>query len=171
MILEARVERSLLGFGMYKGQPQIPMRILKQVRFLSPFLLLLGNKLFLALRIEWCKARARAHRWQEECLLLAEEMRRVLAFFSWQAEDWKRTAREVENQLPTSSETIEVVAAAEIGAKSIVREGKIAYAHRQGNLRKKMKLYCENEWVGLCAELQHMEGGDATVMVEHQCTT
>ncbi|KAG6874530.1 hypothetical protein C0992_007603 [Termitomyces sp. T32_za158] len=27
-----------------------------------------------ALRIEWCKARARAHRRQEECLLLNEEM-------------------------------------------------------------------------------------------------
>jgi hypothetical protein len=31
--------------------------------------------LFLALEREWCRARARAHRWQEECLLLNEEMR------------------------------------------------------------------------------------------------
>ena len=31
----------------------------------------------LALRVEWCKACARAHRWQEECLLLHEEMRRA----------------------------------------------------------------------------------------------
>jgi hypothetical protein len=141
---------------------------------LSPFLLLLGNKFFLALRIEWCKARTRAHCWQEECLLLAEEMRRVLAFFSWQAEDWKRTARETENQLPTSLEAIEVVAAAEIGAKNIVREGKIAYAYRQGNLRDKIKQHCESEWVGLCSQLQYMEGADAMVMVEHvehQCTT
>ncbi|KAJ3503382.1 hypothetical protein NLJ89_g8461 [Agrocybe chaxingu] len=38
-----------------------------------------------ALRIEWCKARARAHRWQEECVLLAEEMRRVYLFSSGKA--------------------------------------------------------------------------------------
>jgi hypothetical protein len=147
------------------------MRVLKQVRFFSPFLLLLGNKLSIALRIEWCKARARAHRWQEECLLLAEEMRRVLAFFSWQAEDWRRTAQKVETQLPTSLETIEVVATAEIDAKNVVREGKIAYAHRQGNLRDKIKHHCENEWVGLCSKLQYMEGADAMVMVEHRFTT
>ncbi|KAG6887118.1 hypothetical protein C0992_000615, partial [Termitomyces sp. T32_za158] len=41
-----------------------------------------------ALRIEWCKARARAHRWQEECVLLNEEMRRVLAFFVHQDQVW-----------------------------------------------------------------------------------
>ncbi|KAF8814361.1 hypothetical protein BYT27DRAFT_7219865 [Phlegmacium glaucopus] len=122
------------------------------------------------LHIEWCKARARAHRWQEECLLLAEEMRRVVAFFSWQAEDWRRTARKVENQLPTSSETIEAVAATEIHAKNIVREGKIAYAHLQGNLHDKIKCHCENAWADLCSKLQYMEGMDATIMAEHQHT-
>lgn len=121
------------------------------------------------MRIEWCKSRARAHRWQEECLLLAEEMRRVLAFFSWQAEDWRRTAHELENQPPTSLETVMAFAANEINAKNVVREGKIAYAHLQGNLRNKIKYYCENKWVGLCSKLQYMEGMDATVMVEHQC--
>ena len=98
-------------------------------------------------------------------------MRRVLAFFSWQAEDWRRTAQKIENQLPTSLETIEVVATAEISAKNIVREGKIAYARRQGNLHDTIKHHCENEWVGLCSKLQYMEGADAMVMVEHQCTT
>ncbi|KAF9231029.1 hypothetical protein BU15DRAFT_90993 [Melanogaster broomeanus] len=37
------------------------------------------------MRIEWCKARARANRWAEEVELLSEEMRRVLAFLKWQA--------------------------------------------------------------------------------------
>ncbi|KAG2120466.1 uncharacterized protein F5147DRAFT_766387 [Suillus discolor] len=31
--------------------------------------------------VEWCKARARASRWSEECSLLIEEMQRVLVFF------------------------------------------------------------------------------------------
>ncbi|KAG2112875.1 hypothetical protein DEU56DRAFT_874348 [Suillus clintonianus] len=37
------------------------------------------------MRIEWCKARARAMRWKEELELLREEMRRTLQFFDWQA--------------------------------------------------------------------------------------
>ncbi|KAG1814844.1 hypothetical protein EV424DRAFT_1473281 [Suillus variegatus] len=38
-----------------------------------------------SLHVEWCKARARAHRWEEEVQLLCEEMRHVLSFFEWQA--------------------------------------------------------------------------------------
>ncbi|KDQ23111.1 hypothetical protein PLEOSDRAFT_1017784, partial [Pleurotus ostreatus PC15] len=45
-----------------------------------------------ALRIEWCKTRARAQRWQEECVLLGEEMRRVLEFHRWQAKEWETRA-------------------------------------------------------------------------------
>ncbi|TFK61726.1 hypothetical protein BDN72DRAFT_903841 [Pluteus cervinus] len=45
-----------------------------------------------ALRIEWCKTRARAHRWQEECQLLLEEMRRVLAFYSFKMQQWSTRA-------------------------------------------------------------------------------
>ncbi|KAF9028249.1 hypothetical protein BDZ89DRAFT_934883, partial [Hymenopellis radicata] len=41
-----------------------------------------------ALRIEWCKSRARAKRWQEECNILRVEMRRVLATFEAQAAVW-----------------------------------------------------------------------------------
>lgn len=47
-----------------------------------------------ALRIEWCKARARAQRWQEECILLWEEMRRVVDFHQWQAGIWETRANE-----------------------------------------------------------------------------
>ncbi|KAF9023539.1 hypothetical protein BDZ89DRAFT_955587, partial [Hymenopellis radicata] len=36
-----------------------------------------------ALRIEWCKARARKLRWQEEVELLLEEMRRIIEFHRW----------------------------------------------------------------------------------------
>ncbi|KAG1722257.1 hypothetical protein EDB19DRAFT_1835075 [Suillus lakei] len=43
-----------------------------------------------SLRMEWCKARARAHQWEEEVLLLREEMCHVLAFFEWQAGWWDK---------------------------------------------------------------------------------
>ncbi|KAG2737192.1 hypothetical protein P692DRAFT_20705909, partial [Suillus brevipes Sb2] len=40
-------------------------------------------------RLEWCKARARAYQWLEEVELLLEEMRQVLAFLRWQGSWWK----------------------------------------------------------------------------------
>ncbi|PBK80813.1 hypothetical protein ARMGADRAFT_1039737 [Armillaria gallica] len=41
-----------------------------------------------ALRIEWCKTRARVHRWREEAILVLEEMKRVKAFFAWEGQTW-----------------------------------------------------------------------------------
>ncbi|KAF8867909.1 hypothetical protein BD779DRAFT_1463136, partial [Infundibulicybe gibba] len=46
------------------------------------------NNLRDALRIEWCKSRARAMRFREEVELLLEEMRRVQRFLAWQEEFW-----------------------------------------------------------------------------------
>jgi hypothetical protein len=45
-----------------------------------------------ALRVEWCKAQARATRYEEEVQLVTEEMRRTLAFFNWFACDWEAKA-------------------------------------------------------------------------------
>ncbi|KAK0471641.1 hypothetical protein IW261DRAFT_1344265 [Armillaria novae-zelandiae] len=49
-----------------------------------------------ALRIEWCKSRARAQRWQEECELLAEEIRRVKVTFQFHEKVWKDRAEKVD---------------------------------------------------------------------------
>jgi hypothetical protein len=40
------------------------------------------------LRVEWCRARARALRWREEVQLLQEEMRRTVAHLFWKATWW-----------------------------------------------------------------------------------
>ncbi|KAK0435653.1 hypothetical protein EV421DRAFT_1892517 [Armillaria borealis] len=45
-----------------------------------------------ALRMEWCKSRARAQRWQEECDLLIEELHRVQVTFACYAEQWTKRA-------------------------------------------------------------------------------
>jgi hypothetical protein len=46
--------------------------------------------LILALRVEWAKAKARADRWEEEVVLLDEEMRQVqLMFCEWKEAWWK----------------------------------------------------------------------------------
>ncbi|KAG1788040.1 uncharacterized protein HD556DRAFT_1434199 [Suillus plorans] len=50
------------------------------------------TELLLALRIEWCKSRARATRWVEEVQLLREEMRRVAAYLLWHAAWWDAQA-------------------------------------------------------------------------------
>ena len=43
----------------------------------------------LGMRVEWAKTQARAHRWQEEVLLVQEEMHRVIAFLDWKASWWQ----------------------------------------------------------------------------------
>ncbi|KAF8897005.1 hypothetical protein CPB85DRAFT_1440109 [Mucidula mucida] len=45
-----------------------------------------------AIKIEWCKARARMLRWEEEIELLLEEMRRVAVYGNWKAAWWRARA-------------------------------------------------------------------------------
>ncbi len=49
-----------------------------------------------ALRIEWCRSRARAQRWQEECELLTEEIRRIKVTFQFYNNVWNDRARMVD---------------------------------------------------------------------------
>ena len=84
----------------------------------------------LALRIEWCKTRARAHRWEEECELLYEEMRRVKEFFRWERNRWISRAI----RCKAMNESSEVV------------EGRAAYAHYQASLRADLVALCEQLW-------------------------
>ncbi|KAG1787941.1 uncharacterized protein HD556DRAFT_1538926 [Suillus plorans] len=53
------------------------------------------------MRIEWCKARARAMRWGEEVELLREEMCCIVAFLMWEAGRWDERQDGV---IPTSME-------------------------------------------------------------------
>ncbi|KDQ22301.1 hypothetical protein PLEOSDRAFT_163201 [Pleurotus ostreatus PC15] len=75
-----------------------------------------------ALRIEWCKSRARAHRWQEECILLKEEMQRILQFHTWQAGIWEGRANEASLK----------------GAQS--------YALRQKHIQQSLASACTESW-------------------------
>lgn len=47
------------------------------------------------LQVEWTKAKCRADRWEEEVILLDEEMRRVLEYCDWKADWWKNLAEGV----------------------------------------------------------------------------
>ncbi|RDX44783.1 hypothetical protein OH76DRAFT_1538039 [Lentinus brumalis] len=80
------------------------------------------------LRVEWCKARARAHRWTEEVQLLQEEMRRTIAYHEWAAEWWTGRVDQVHLNRPE------------------YREGANAYARRQASLRESLRDFCVKTW-------------------------
>ncbi|KJA17059.1 hypothetical protein HYPSUDRAFT_70954 [Hypholoma sublateritium FD-334 SS-4] len=114
-----------------------------------------------ALRIEWCRARARAHRWQEECLLLNEEMRRVLQYFTTCKEWWTKLAENppmIREQTPRSVPPIPNVK---------ILDGKRAYALRQASIQERIVDNCKYQWRGLSEQLLSMDGRDPMIMVEH----
>ncbi|KAJ7061573.1 hypothetical protein C8F01DRAFT_1252352 [Mycena amicta] len=45
-----------------------------------------------SMRVEWARAFARKNRWNEEVMLLEEEMRRVLRYLAWEAGWWRAQA-------------------------------------------------------------------------------
>ncbi|TFK60098.1 hypothetical protein BDN72DRAFT_779845 [Pluteus cervinus] len=91
------------------------------------------------LRIEWCKSRARAKRWQEEILLLQEEMKRVLLFLENEATTWKSRAAFQQEERSTRS------------------EGMHAYAFQQAMLREELKAHFQTMWKGV-DELVRLKG-------------
>ncbi|KAG1735547.1 hypothetical protein EDB19DRAFT_1993303 [Suillus lakei] len=68
------------------------------------------------------------HRWEEEIQLLREEMRRVLAFFEWQAVWWDAQSSQHAFRLPEAA------------------EGGAAYACRQASLRRSMASHFRSMW-------------------------
>ncbi|KAK0500749.1 hypothetical protein EDD18DRAFT_1279950 [Armillaria luteobubalina] len=91
------------------------------------------------LRIEWCKTRARAHRWREECQLLRVEMDRVKRTLEHEANLWLSRAK-------SAAEGVALINAG---------EGAGAYAKRQAMIRTSLRLSFEDKWrfVGQWLEL------------------
>ncbi|PBK91045.1 hypothetical protein ARMGADRAFT_1032118 [Armillaria gallica] len=75
-----------------------------------------------ALRIEWCKSRARSQRWQEECELLTEELHRVQATFTYYSQLWTKQA------------------------ESRLHPGARAYTFRQAALWSELQMDAEAKW-------------------------
>ncbi|KAH7902769.1 hypothetical protein BJ138DRAFT_1021539, partial [Hygrophoropsis aurantiaca] len=101
-----------------------------------------------ALRVEWCKARARAARWSEEVDLLFEEKRRILQFFDWEANQWDERAK---SDLPDDA---------------AVREGYVAYAFRQASLRRAIASRFTHLWQDTQRLLDIANEGRDTVIAE-----
>lgn len=91
--------------------------------------------------MEWCKSRARAHRFTEEVSLLSEEMVRVTRFLTWKASEWE-----------------EKTDVAGWGAMSDMRtEGYVAYAKRQAALYLSLRRHFISLWEGVPAHLMRMQ--------------
>lgn len=80
------------------------------------------------MRVEWAKSKARADRWQEEIVLLTEEMRRVLKYFEWKAA-WWRSERDRRPQASTA-----------------IRDGLAAYAEKQAVTVHKLAKSFAAQW-------------------------
>lgn len=122
-----------------------------------------------ALRIEWCKARARAHRWQEECILLAEEMRRVIEFFKWDSGVWEKRALKYTHlpaPLPSEGEHESITARNQREHKRLYA-GKAAYARKQARIRSIMASQAVDLFQNLPITLSVMaDGTPRDILVE-----
>ncbi|KAK0488218.1 hypothetical protein EDD18DRAFT_1335263 [Armillaria luteobubalina] len=94
------------------------------------------------LRIKWCKTRARAHQWCEECQLLRVEMDRIKRTLEHEANLW----------LSHAKSAVEGVALINAG------EGAGAYVKCQAMIRTSLRLSFEDKWqfVGQWLELSEM---------------
>ncbi|KAI6119465.1 hypothetical protein EV401DRAFT_2071463 [Pisolithus croceorrhizus] len=84
--------------------------------------------IYLAIRIEWCKARARAHHWAEEVDLLLEEKQQTLQFLEWDATRWAERAKAITDQ------------------DKPLNEGLRAYAEHQANIRRRLGVSFTHTW-------------------------
>ena len=81
-----------------------------------------------SMQVEWVKARARMIRWQEELLLVQEEMRRVIAYHEWRAGWWRERSSLRTNEDPSIS------------------SGLSGYAHKQATICIRMAEQCAMYW-------------------------
>jgi hypothetical protein len=82
-----------------------------------------------SMRAEWAQTRARMCRWDEELLIIQEEMRRVLSFYEWRSAWWLEQANR------------------RIALESSIQSGVVAYAHKQSALCLRMAARCAEYWL------------------------
>jgi hypothetical protein len=82
-----------------------------------------------SLEVEWAKSRARKERWEEEVLIIQEEMRRVIAYHQWRASWWRDQGKRRTN------------------ADSTTLHGIVAYAEKQADLCEGLASICATHWL------------------------
>jgi hypothetical protein len=105
-----------------------------------------------ALRLEWAKSRTRAWRWTEEVDLLEQEMDRVLRFLRWKEAWWTK----LQDQRPSVVED------------PILSEGFAAYAQRQSEIQRHLRLRFEGNWRDIPRYIDIAREGLGVIPVETQ---
>jgi hypothetical protein len=82
-----------------------------------------------SLQVEWAKCRARKERWEEEVLIIQEEMRRVIMYHQWRAQWWRDQGK---RRTDTDSATLHGIA---------------AYAEKQARLCEHLARDCAIRWL------------------------
>ena len=88
------------------------------------------------MRVEWAQCAARADRWEEEAILLQEEMKQVVQFLEWRSSDW----------LAKVDSWIGTIAPA-------VRAGLSAYANKQARVFHNLAVRFSQRWGSALASL------------------
>ncbi|RXW13164.1 hypothetical protein EST38_g12692 [Candolleomyces aberdarensis] len=84
------------------------------------------------IRVEWAKSRSRVARYREEIRIVEEEMNRTLRFWNWKADQWTKLASIQDTRTLDSS----------------VQDGMQAYARRQADMCRRLKVSFESQWAG-----------------------
>ncbi|KAN0109323.1 hypothetical protein V8E52_009414 [Russula decolorans] len=82
-----------------------------------------------SLQVEWSKCHARMQRWEEEVVIIQEEMRRVIAYHEWKAQWWR-------SQAARHSDT-----------DNVRLHGVTAYAKKQAHLSEQLAWQCAEYWL------------------------
>jgi hypothetical protein len=82
-----------------------------------------------SLQVEWSKSQARMQRWEEEVVLIQEEMRRVITYHEWKAQWWRSQA------------------ARRTDADETKLHGVAAYAQKQAYFSEQLARQCAVVWL------------------------
>lgn len=107
-----------------------------------------------SLRVEWAKAQARKQRWEEEVLLIQEEMRRVVMFHEWKAQWWRSQA------------------ARRSDVDASVLHGLMAYAEKQADFCERLARSCVVTWLPVlkgCGPAQDWEARYPMSLLSDNC--
>ncbi|KAH8106476.1 hypothetical protein DFH11DRAFT_1691850 [Phellopilus nigrolimitatus] len=91
------------------------------------------DELVLLMRCEWARSQARAERWEEEKVLLMEEMRRTLAYSDWKATWWRGQEALRDNE----------------HLRADIRDGLRAYAQKQADMWGRLAVSFAARWYKL----------------------
>jgi hypothetical protein len=87
-----------------------------------------------SLQVEWSKSQARKDRWEEEVVIVQEEMRRVIAYHEWRARWWRSQA------------------ARRSDVDDSLLHGVAAYAEKQAHFSEQLAWQCAAYWLPVLKE-------------------